>query len=208
VIELDDRLIPELRREFEGKRHVEIVHDDALQYDYRSLSGLWKAVANLPYYVATPLLEKLLAVRGRFTSLTVMLQKEVARRIAAPPGSKEYGLLSVLVQFRAEPRLEMVVPSGAFTPRPKVDSAVISLAVAPEPRVRVADEQLFLRLAKAAFSQRRKTLRNSLASLHIPKQDLEAAAARAGIDLGRRPETLSLEEFGRLSDAFRLQPID
>lgn len=203
VIELDDRLVPELRRAFADRPHVEIVHADALHYDYGVLDGAWKVVANLPYYIATPLLERLLAVSGLFTTLTVMLQKEVARRVAAVAGSREYGLLSVLVQLRAEARIEMIVPAGAFTPRPKVDSAVVTLTVSPSLRVVMDDERFFLQVAKAAFGQRRKTLRNSLAALPIPRRDIESAAARAGIDLGRRPETLSLAEFGRLADALR-----
>ena len=208
VIELDDRLIPELRQTFSGHDEVEIVHADALQYDYAVLPGSWKVVANLPYYIATPLIERLLLFRHRFTTLTLMLQKEVAERIAASPGGKAYGVLSVLVQYHAAPRIEFIVPAGAFTPRPKVDSAVITLTVAPEPRVRVADADLLVRIVKAAFSQRRKTLRNSLRSLGSALPDLEEAAARAGIDLGRRPETLSLAEFGALADAMHGHLID
>jgi 16S rRNA (adenine1518-N6/adenine1519-N6)-dimethyltransferase len=201
VIELDDRLIPELERSFGGRGNVEIVHADALQYDYDALPGTWKVVANLPYYIATPLIERLLRSGPRFSMLTLMLQKEVAERIAAHPGGKDYGVLSVLVQYHAEPRIELIVPAGAFTPRPKVDSAVITLTVAPEPRVTVSDPDLLERVVKAAFSQRRKTLRNSLRALGYALGDLVKAAAQAGIDLGRRPETLGLAEFGSLADA-------
>ena len=203
VVELDDRLIPELQRTFADQGHVQIIHADALLYDYDALPGIWKVVANLPYYVATPLIERLLRHRARFTTLTLMLQKEVAERIAAQPGGKEYGVLSVLVQYHASPKIEFIVPAGAFTPRPKVDSAVITLTVSQEPRVAVTDALLFVQVVKAAFGQRRKTLRNSLRSLGYALPVLEEAASRSNIDLGRRPETLSLVEFGRLADAFQ-----
>lgn len=203
VIELDDRLIPELERSFGGRSNVGIVHADALQYDYDTLPGTWKVVANLPYYVATPLVERLLRSRQRFSTLTLMMQKEVAERVAANPGGKDYGVLSVLVQYHAEPRIEFIVPAGAFTPRPKVDSAVITLTVARSPRVSVSEPKLFERVVKAAFSQRRKTLRNSLRAMGYVLADLEQAAVRAGIDLARRPETLGLAEFGSLADALR-----
>ena len=132
--------------------------------------------------------------------MTLMLQKEVAERIAAPPGGKEYGYLSVLVQLYAEPRIEFVVPPGAFSPRPKVDSAVISLAVRDRPSVPLRDEEFFFRVVKAAFSQRRKTLRNALRQLDIPTSVTADLSPKTGIDLGRRAETLSVEEFFRLAD--------
>ncbi len=203
ALELDDRLIPHLQADFSEKRNVQIIHADALAYDYASLPGKWKVVANLPYYISTPIIQKLLACRDRFTSLTLMLQKEVAERIAAPPGGKEYGFLSVLVQFQTVPRIEFMVPAGAFVPRPEVDSAVISLAVRESSAVAVRDQTFFVRVIKAAFSQRRKTLRNSLKQLKISSPALDSLAAKTGLDLGRRAETLSVEEFGKLSDALQ-----
>jgi 16S rRNA (adenine1518-N6/adenine1519-N6)-dimethyltransferase len=200
VIELDDRLIPRLRDEFGSLPNVEIVHADALQYDYGSLPGRGKVVANLPYYISTPLIQRLIAHRDRFSTLTLMLQREVAERIAADPGGKEYGFLSVLVQYFAVPRLEFTVPAGAFTPRPKVDSAVLTLVMRDHPEHAVADESLFLRVIKAAFSQRRKTLRNSLSQLDHPREIMDAVHAKTGIDPGRRAETLSVVEFGILAD--------
>jgi len=200
VIELDDRLIAGLRGEFASRQQVEIVHGDALAFDYGSLTGRWKVVANLPYYISTPLIQRLIACRGRFSLLTLMVQKEVAERLAAPPGGKEYGFLSVLVQYSAAARIEFVVPAGAFSPRPKVDSAVVTLVLRERPQYPVSDEALFLRVIKAAFSLRRKTLRNSLQPLAFSRDVLADAAAAAGIDLGRRAETLSVAEFGMLSD--------
>jgi 16S rRNA (adenine1518-N6/adenine1519-N6)-dimethyltransferase len=200
AIELDERLILPLRKEFGASPNVEIVHADALDYPYAGLSGRWKVVANLPYYISTPIVQRLIEHRRHFISLTLMLQKEVAERIAAPPGGKEYGFLSVLVQLYAVPRLEFTVPAGAFTPRPEVDSAVITLTVREQPAVKVRNEPFLLRLVKAAFSQRRKTLRNALGQLGYQKNAMDQAAANAGIDLGRRAETLRVEEFGALSD--------
>ncbi|HSB35221.1 MAG TPA: 16S rRNA (adenine(1518)-N(6)/adenine(1519)-N(6))-dimethyltransferase RsmA, partial [Nitrospirota bacterium] len=200
AIELDERLITPLRREFGTSPNVEVVQADALGYPYASLPGKWKVVANLPYYISTAVLQELITRREKLVSLTLMLQKEVAERIAATPGGKEYGYLSVLVQLYAEPRIEFTVPPGAFTPRPDVESAVVTLSLRGEPAVSVRDEGFLLRVVKAAFSQRRKTLRNSLRQLDPAKEKLEAAARLTGIDLGRRAETLSVEEFGRLAD--------
>jgi 16S rRNA (adenine1518-N6/adenine1519-N6)-dimethyltransferase len=201
AIELDDRLIQPLREAFAGTRHVEVVHGDALTFDYRALPGLWKVVANLPYYIATPLIQRLIGQRAVFTLLTLMLQKEVAQRIAAAPGGKEYGFLSVLVQYHTIPRVEFLVPPGAFTPRPKVDSAVITLTVRERPEVVVTSEILFRRVLTAAFSQRRKTLRNALGLLGLPREVLDEAALDAAVDLGRRAETLCVAEFVRLANA-------
>lgn len=200
AIEVDDRLIPLLQDEFSAVRNFELLHADALEYDYDSLNGTWKVVANLPYYISTPIIQKLILHRSKFKSLTLMLQKEVAERIAAPPGGKDYGFLSVLVQLYAVPRIEFKVPPGAFTPRPEVDSAVMTLVIRDQPAVLVKDEDFFMVVVKTAFSQRRKTLRNSLKQLNVAKEKMEMVSDKTGIDLGRRAETLSLEEFGRLAE--------
>ncbi len=200
VIELDDRLIPRLRGEFADRPDVAIVHADALSYDYGSLPGTWKVVANLPYYISTPILQRLIAARGRFVSLALMLQQEVAERIAASPGGKEYGYLSVLVQYSAVPAVAFRVPAAAFTPRPKVDSAVVTLSIRPRPDPAADDEALFIRVVKAAFSQRRKTLRNSLGQLGYPREVMNGVQAALNLDLGRRAETLSVAEFVALAN--------
>jgi 16S rRNA (adenine1518-N6/adenine1519-N6)-dimethyltransferase len=200
AVELDDRLVSRLRSEFGSVPNFELVHADALEYDYASLTGRWKVVANLPYYISTPLIQKLIAGRAKFVSLTLMLQREVAERISAPPGGRDYGYFSVLVRFYSVPRMEFPVPAEAFTPRPKVDSAVITLAIRDLPAFPVQDEAFFIRVVKAAFSQRRKTLRNSLKLLGLPDDAVASAASAAGIDPGRRAETLSVEEFCGLSD--------
>jgi 16S rRNA (adenine1518-N6/adenine1519-N6)-dimethyltransferase len=200
AIEVDDRLIPLLQDEFGAVPNFELLHADALEYDYGSLKGRWKVVANLPYYISTPIIQKLIVHREKFISLTLMLQKEVAERIASPPGGKEYGYLSVFVQFYTMPRIEFKVPPGAFTPRPEVDSIVITLTLRDRPAVMVKDEAFFFRVIKAAFSQRRKTLRNALKQLEAPQDRMESVLNNTGIDLGRRAETLTVEEFGKLSD--------
>ncbi len=200
ALELDMRLIPLLQKEFAEYQNVEIVHADALEYPYAILPDKWKVVANLPYYISTPIIQKLLKNRNQFYTLTLMLQKEVAERIASPPGGKEYGYLSVLVRLYADPSLEFMVPAEAFTPRPEVDSAVITLALRSSLAVSIRDEGSFLSVVKAAFSQRRKTLRNSLRQLDIPREKMDAVLAETGIDLGRRAETLNVEEFARLAN--------
>jgi 16S rRNA (adenine1518-N6/adenine1519-N6)-dimethyltransferase len=200
AIEVDDRLIPHLHNAFGAVLNFELIHADALDYDYQSLNGRWKVVANLPYYISTPIIQKLIAYRSKFFSLTLMLQKEVAERIAASPGCKKYGYISVLVQLYTEPQIEFMVPSGAFSPRPDVDSAVITLAMRDRPAVSVKDEQFLISVVKAAFSQRRKTLRNALKQLVVPAEKISMVRGATGIDLGRRAETLSVEEFGRLAD--------
>ncbi len=205
ALELDERLIPALREEFLSAPQVEIVHTDALTYPFAALTGPWKVVANLPYYISTPLIQKLLDHRQVFSSMTLMLQKEVAQRITAPPGGKEYGYLSVVVQLFAEPHEEFTVPPGAFTPRPKVDSAVVTLSMRPLPPP-VRDLPYLVRMINASFSQRRKTLKNALKQLGIPADVMVAVQPEVGIDLGRRAETLSVHEFCALADYLSSQP--
>jgi 16S rRNA (adenine1518-N6/adenine1519-N6)-dimethyltransferase len=199
ALEIDHRLIAHLQQEFLSQQNIEIVPGDALDFPYGTLPGTWKVVANLPYYISTPIIQKLLAHRNKFTSLTLMLQKEVADRVAAPPGGKEYGFLSVLVQLYAQPKISFLVPPGAFTPKPGVDSAVVLLTLHAHIAVPLQDEAFFLRVVKAAFSQRRKTLRNALKQLHVPQERMDAVLNKTGINLGRRAETLTVEEFVRLS---------
>lgn len=205
AIELDGRFIPVLRREFGECRNVEIINADALGYSYESLISRWKVVANLPYYISTPIIQKLLAERKQFISLTLMLQKEVAERISALPGGKEYGFFSVLVQLYAEPRMEFNVPAEAFTPVPEVDSAVITLVIRNHPAVPLGDEAFFMQVVKAAFSRRRKTLRNALKQLDISPEKMDAVIKETAIDLGQRAETLTVGEYGRLADFLRTQ---
>jgi 16S rRNA (adenine1518-N6/adenine1519-N6)-dimethyltransferase len=161
-----------------------------------------KMVSNLPYNIASPLIVALLAPSLRFTRLVVTVQREVAERLAAVPGTKDYGSLSVAVQYRAATRLVARVPRGAFFPRPDVESAVVLLEPRPTPPVEVGDEVLFGRVVRAAFAQRRKTLRNTLAAgLAIAPGEAAAACRAVGLDPGRRGETLDLQAFAALARA-------
>lgn len=206
ALELDERLIPHLHKTFHDVRNFDLVHCDALAYPYGSLSGSWKVVANLPYYISTPIIQKLIQFRTHFTTITLLLQKEVAERIAANPGNKDYGYLSVLVQLSAEAKVEFAVPAGAFTPQPNVDSAVITLVLREQPAVVPQDRNFFISVVKAAFSQRRKTLRNSLKQLKVPREQMDLVLCTTGIDLNRRAETLSVAEFGSLADFLLSSP--
>lgn len=209
AIELDGRLIPILEELLGPCGNVEIVHGDALKLDLKRLiaerfAGFERVsvVANLPYYVTTPILMKLLEERLPLEFIVVMVQKEVAERMTAPPGGKEYGSLSVAVRYFAEPEIICTVPRTVFVPLPNVDSAVVRLRLRSRPPVDVSDEALFFRVVHAAFARRRKTLANNLTALLGKERRQEAAAlpAACGIDPGRRGETLSLGEFAALAN--------
>lgn len=207
AVELDTRLVPLLREEFGDNPRVEIVHDDILDLDLRKLLASegddqrWKVAANLPYNISTPVLFLFLDNRDLFSRLILMLQKEVGDRLAASPGTKEYGILSVLFRLHFDIMRELIVKPGCFHPVPKVDSAVLSFVPLAVPRVNVGDELFFRRLVKGAFSMRRKTLWNCLrgAGLGLSEEGIADALARCQIEPGRRGETLSLDEFASLS---------
>lgn len=210
AIEIDQRLIPILSDIFAEEEHVTVIHGDVLKLDlaelfrtqFDGMSGV-SVVANLPYYVTTPILMKLLEERLPLEHIVVMIQKEVAHRMAAKPGGKEYGSLSVAVQYYCVPELVCTVPHTVFIPQPNVDSVVIKLTVRDKPAVDVPDEAFFFRVVQASFAQRRKTLANNLTAF-VGKENREALNGMLngiGIDPGRRGETLSLEEFAALSRA-------
>jgi 16S rRNA (adenine1518-N6/adenine1519-N6)-dimethyltransferase len=194
AIELDFDLYEKLKDELKDFKNIELIHGDALKYPYENLEP-FKVVANIPYYITTPIIFRLLEARKNLGSMTLTIQKEVAQRIAAGPGTKDYGVLSIAVQYYCETELKFIIPKGAFRPVPKVDSAVIRIEILKEPRVKAVDEKLFFRLIKTAFSQRRKTLSNSLKPV---AKDIKDILLEAGIVPGRRPETLTIEEFARL----------
>lgn len=210
AVEIDGRLIPILRELFVDRPRVTVVHGDALQVDLKALmdrhlgsAERFSVVANLPYYATSPILMRLLEERLPLDRIVVMLQKEVAERIMAEPGTKEYGSLSVAVRYFAEVFRVCGVPRNCFVPRPQVDSAVIGLRIRREPLVSVRNEPLFFRMVRAAFSQRRKTLANALSSSLFGgkrKAELENLLKEIGIDPNRRGETLTLEEFAQVSD--------
>ncbi|TGE36496.1 ribosomal RNA small subunit methyltransferase A [Desulfosporosinus fructosivorans] len=204
AVELDNHKIGILNKELSGQS-IEIVNQDALKLDLSELWGEKKGylVGNLPYYITSPLIMHFLEQADRLSGMTIMVQKEVADRIAAPPGSKTYGILSIAVQISAQVTKVMDVLPSAFWPAPKVTSAVIRLDLRPYPGFNV-DTKSFFRVVKAAFSQRRKTLGNSLTGgLGLKKEEVIERMQGAGIADGRRAESLSIEEFQVLTKAFQ-----
>lgn len=206
AVEVDRDLVGYLRKEFSGIGNVEIVESDVLKTDLAVLlgerwEGRWKVAANLPYNISSQVLFRFLDNHELFSTLTLMLQREVGERIASGPDCKEYGILSVLCALHFDVEKLFIVKPGAFYPVPKVDSIVLKFTTLPAPRYDVGDETLFRRLVKAAFSQRRKTLWNCLksAGLTQDEQSLLSILNNCGIDPGRRGETLSPAEFAFLS---------
>ena len=197
AIELDPELYERLKGDFIAYSNVEIIHGDALRFSFETI-GTFKVVANIPYYITTPIIFRLLDAKEHLKSMTLTIQKEVAERIVAEPGGKAYGVLTIMIQYFAQTELKFIIPKEAFKPMPKVDSAVVHMKILEHPSVSVRDEKIFFSLVKTAFSHRRKTLSNSLKGLG---EDIRDVMISAGIDPQRRPETLSLEEFARLSDA-------
>ena len=203
AIELDSDLIPILTEEMGDNPKFTLIHNDALKVDFNEIIGEEKSVklvANLPYYVTTPIIVKLLKENYNFKSLTIMIQKEVAERMNAEPGNKDYGALSLLVQYYCNTSIVRKVPPQCFIPRPKVDSIVIRLDRLQEPKVKVENEKLFFDIIRSSFNMRRKTLWNGVKNIGLSKENLELAFEEAGVDPKRRGETLTIEEFATLSD--------
>lgn len=199
AIEIDKKLVVRLKDSLSMTQNVEVITADALKFPYETIKGKFKIVANIPYYITTPLLFRLLEFKEKIPSMTLLLQKEVAQRIVASPGGKDYGVLSITVQLYTKPTLKFLVPKGAFSPPPEVDSAVVHFEVYPHPIYKVENEEFFLKIVKTAFSQRRKTILNSLKSF----KDIKEALLKAGIDSKLRPENLSIEDFIRLTEALQ-----
>ena len=203
AIELDDTLIPILREELGDYSNFELIHNDVLKVDLAEVIGdaqSVKLVANLPYYVTTPIIVKLLKEKHKFNSLTIMIQKEVAERMNAEPGNKDYGALTLLVQYYCNTKIVRKVPPACFIPRPKVDSIVIRLDRLSEPKVEVDNEKLFFDIIRNSFNMRRKTLWNGVKNIGPAKEVLEKAFEDAKIDPKRRGETLSIHEFANLAN--------
>ncbi|WP_261134717.1 16S rRNA (adenine(1518)-N(6)/adenine(1519)-N(6))-dimethyltransferase RsmA [Bacillus sp. Marseille-Q3570] len=211
AFEIDQRLIPILKDTLSGYPHVKVIHQDVLEADLKGViqeefSGIddLMVVANLPYYVTTPIILKLLTERLPIRGIVVMIQKEVADRMAAKPGTKEYGSLSIAVQYYAVAKSEVRVPKTVFVPQPNVDSSVISLTLREQAPVHVEDENFFFEVVRSSFAQRRKTLLNNLQNNLFSKEQksmIEEVLQETGIDGKRRGETLSIEEFAHLSNA-------
>ena len=207
ALEIDERLIPILRDTLSEYDNVKVINKDVLKTDIAELiksefgDRRVSVAANLPYYITTPIITSLIENRLPLKNLVVMIQKEVADRITAQPGTKDYGAISVLCQFYTKPELICNVGAELFVPPPKVDSAVVKMAFRDKPAVEVKDEEMFFRTVKAAFSQRRKTLLNCLAAnFPINKSDLTQIMESVDISPSRRGETLSLEEFAKLAE--------
>lgn len=207
AVELDKKLPAVLAETLSGYDRVRIVGGDILKTDIPTLMGEepFKVVANLPYYITTPILLTLLERRLPITRIVAMVQREVAERMIAAPGGRDYGALSVAVQYYTAPQLAMEVSPRCFLPPPAVESAVMDCVVRKTPPVKVADEKQFFRIVRAAFGQRRKTLGNALKSLGFSRDTLQGALTMAGIDPLRRGETLSLAEFAALTAALMLK---
>ena len=209
AVEIDKSLIPILEDTLSGYDNVRVINEDVLKLDLKKLADEEnngkpvKVVANLPYYITTPIIMGLFENEVPVESITVMVQKEVADRMQTGPGKKDYGALSLAVQYYADPYIVANVPPNCFMPRPKVGSAVIRLTCHQEKPVQVQDEKLMFNIIRASFNQRRKTLANGLknaATLDFTKEEVEAAIDALGKGASVRGETLTLEEFARLSD--------
>lgn len=205
AVELDKSLFPILDETLDGCNNVEIVPGDILKIDLSKLfsekfeSENIKIVANLPYYITTPIIGRLLEEELDIDSILVMVQSEVAERMKASPGTKDYGSLSVFVQYYTDPEIVLLVPKTAFMPRPNVDSAVIKLKIRKE-KIELKDREIFFKVVKAAFSQRRKTILNSLSSgLKTDKATIRAILEKADIDPKLRAENLTIEDFSKIS---------
>lgn len=211
AVEIDKMLIPILNDTLSAYDNVTIINEDVLKVDLKKLAEEKnggrpvKVVANLPYYITTPIIMGLFENHVPLDSITIMVQKEVADRMRMGPGTKDYGALSLAVQYYAEPYLVANVPQNCFMPRPKIGSAVIKLTVHEKPPVTVRDEKLMFRLIRASFNQRRKTLANGLNNspeLHYSKEQIAAAIEALGTSPSVRGEALTLEQFARLADIF------
>ena len=209
AVEIDDNLIPILKETLADYSNITIINEDILKVDIRRLAHEAgggrpiKVVANLPYYITTPIIMGLFESGAEIDNITVMVQKEVAERMSAGTGSKDYGALSLAVQYYAEPYLVANVPQNCFIPRPNVGSAVIRLTRHREPPVKVADPALMFKLIRASFGQRRKTLQNGLNNspeLSFSKEQIAAAIGSLGVPAAIRGEALTLEQFARLAD--------
>jgi 16S rRNA (adenine1518-N6/adenine1519-N6)-dimethyltransferase len=214
ALEVDRALEPVLSETLRAAGDITLLFDDILRTDLHELhrahmdGGPFRVVANLPYYITTPILMKLLESGLPIISLTVMVQKEVAERICAQPGGRDYGVLSVMAQYYTLPLLVATVPASAFDPSPRVDSAIVHMTARECPPVDVPSAQAFRRVVRAAFSQRRKQIANSLASgLGVTREQARQLLAASDIDPGARAETLTLAQFAALTRAVSALPV-
>lgn len=200
AIEIDKGLVSELKSKADSYPNLTVIEGDALKFRYERIEPRFKVVSNLPYYISTPIIFRLLELRSKIISMTLMLQKEVAKRIVAAPDSKDYGVLSIAVQFYAVPSIAFHIPSGSFYPEPEVESSVIKIVPREKPTVEVKNEALFWSIIKTAFSYRRKTLLNSISMCGIQKDIVEAVLCKLGINTSLRPEDINIEQWGKIID--------
>ncbi|WP_288580033.1 16S rRNA (adenine(1518)-N(6)/adenine(1519)-N(6))-dimethyltransferase RsmA [uncultured Veillonella sp.] len=204
AVELDRRLLEVLDTTLASYDNVRIIHGDVLKLDVPTIMNHkpFKVVANLPYYITTPIIMSLLESKLPIERLVVMVQKEVALRMIAKPGTKDYGALSVAVQYYTEPDIVLDVPPKSFLPAPAVTSSVIRCVLRDKPPVDVIDEKLFFRVVKAGFAQRRKTFSNTMKTTGLTRDRIEELLAKANIDGQRRGETFTLQEFADVANAW------
>ncbi|NLW25857.1 16S rRNA (adenine(1518)-N(6)/adenine(1519)-N(6))-dimethyltransferase RsmA [Acetivibrio saccincola] len=208
AIEIDKRLIPALEDNLSGFSNVQIINMDIMKADINAITSEYdssniKVVANLPYYITTPIIMKFLEEDTKADMMVFMIQKEVARRIVAEPGTKDYGALSVAVQYYSKPEKAFDVPPHCFIPQPDVDSAVIKLIINKEPPVKLLDKGMFFKTVKCSFAQRRKTLINALyntGGLNKSKEEIKEILKSMGVDENTRGEMLSIQQFAMLSN--------
>jgi 16S rRNA (adenine1518-N6/adenine1519-N6)-dimethyltransferase len=208
ALEIDKYMVDILREELKNLSNVEIVQTDVLKYDFSSACPEYppeklKVIGNIPYNISSQILFHLIKFRDYISSMVLMFQKEVAERIIAPPGTKKYGILSVIISMYTKPSLVMTVPGSCFYPKPDVDSSVLKMIVRERPMFDLRDADFFLKLVKTAFSKRRKTLLNNLKDLdllNLSEKDIAEIIKLSGIDSNRRSETLTIEEFAKLSN--------
>lgn len=204
ALEIDQRLYPDLEKNLSAYNNCKIIKSDILKFDIagflreEKIKQKIKVIGNIPYYISSPIIERLIDYRNNIGEVFMTVQKEFGRRVCAAPGSKEYGSFSCFTQYYACCRILFEINRGCFKPVPKVDSSFLSLEFREKPPVKVEDEAVFFKLIRAAFNQRRKTLRNSLEGL-LDLRELERALNSAGIDRNARPEDLSLEQFAKLT---------
>ncbi len=211
ALEIDPRMVGILKERLAGYHHVDIVQTDVLEYNFspvsfESLSKKIKVIGNIPYNISSQILFQLLAYRNHISSMILMFQKELADRLIASPGTKEYGIPTVLVSMYSECYREMVITRSCFYPEPKVMSAVMKMSLREKPLMDLKDHEFFFKIVKIAFSKRRKTLLNNIRNsqeLGYSERDVIKALEKACIDGMRRGETLTAEELGRLSNALR-----
>ncbi len=208
-LDIDPRMVGILKKRMAPYRNVDIVQTDVLEYDFSSAVGEWpsrkiKVIGNIPYNISSQILFRLLAYRDHISAMILMFQKELADRLTATPGTKAYGVPTVLISMYMQCSREMAIPRSCFYPKPTVMSTVLKMVVREQPQLALADHEFFFKIAKTAFAKRRKTLLNNLKSLHLlgySDMDIAKALKNSGIDGARRGETLSAHEIGKLSNA-------